>query len=62
MREAQRIPWDGLLGSASQRPPAGTGEEGGQVVVAGTPMQVAASRASRTAPHLAGFLTGATAE
>jgi excinuclease ABC subunit A len=35
----------------------GAGEEGGQVVAAGTPMQVSESRASRTAPHLAAAMT-----
>ncbi|MDB5643934.1 MAG: transporter related protein, partial [Hyphomicrobiales bacterium] len=34
----------------------GAGEDGGKVVAAGTPTQIAASRASRTAPHLAAFL------
>jgi excinuclease ABC subunit A len=34
----------------------GAGEDGGQVVTAGTPTQVADSQASRTAPHLASFL------
>lgn len=38
----------------------GAGEDGGRVVTAGTPMQVAGSRASRTAPHLANFLSGAS--
>ena len=33
----------------------GAGEEGGRVVVAGTPAEVAASMASRTAPYLARF-------
>jgi excinuclease ABC subunit A len=31
----------------------GAGAQGGRVVAAGTPQQVAASRASRTAPYLA---------
>jgi excinuclease ABC subunit A len=34
----------------------GAGDEGGRVVVAGTPAEVAVSRASRTAPYLARFL------
>ena len=34
----------------------GAGDEGGQVVAAGVPAQVAASRKSRTAPYLARFL------
>jgi len=34
----------------------GAGEEGGQVVVAGTPDQVSRDRASRTAPYLARFM------
>ena len=34
----------------------GAGEEGGRVVAAGTPAEVAASRESRTAPYLARFL------
>ena len=36
----------------------GAGDEGGQIVVAGTPAQVARSRASRTAPYLARFMAG----
>jgi excinuclease ABC subunit A len=35
----------------------GAGEDGGQVDAAGTPMQGAESRASRTAPHLASAMT-----
>jgi excinuclease ABC subunit A len=35
----------------------GAGEEGGRVIAAGTPAEVAASRESRTAPYLARFLT-----
>ena len=31
----------------------GAGEEGGQIVAAGTPAQVSRSRLSRTAPYLA---------
>jgi excinuclease ABC subunit A len=31
----------------------GAGDEGGHIVVAGTPVEVARSRASRTAPYLA---------
>jgi excinuclease ABC subunit A len=38
----------------------GAGEEGGRVVAAGTPDEVAESAASRTAPYLAQFLTPAT--
>lgn len=34
----------------------GAGDEGGQIVVAGTPAQVAKTRASRTAPYLARFM------
>jgi excinuclease ABC subunit A len=34
----------------------GAGEEGGQIVAAGTPAQVAKSRMSRTAPYLARYL------
>ena len=34
----------------------GAGDEGGRIVVAGTPATVAASRKSRTAPYLARFL------
>ncbi len=34
----------------------GAGEEGGQIVAAGTPAQVARSRLSRTAPYLARYL------
>jgi excinuclease ABC subunit A len=34
----------------------GAGEEGGRVVAAGTPAQVAQARASRTGPYLARFL------
>jgi excinuclease ABC subunit A len=34
----------------------GAGEEGGQIVAAGTPRQVARSRLSRTAPYLARYL------
>ncbi len=36
----------------------GAGEAGGRVVVAGTPREVAAARASRTAPYLRRFLDG----
>ena len=36
----------------------GAGEEGGRVVVSGTPAEVAGSPASRTAPYLARFLEG----
>jgi excinuclease ABC subunit A len=36
----------------------GAGEEGGRVVVAGTPAEVSRSSASRTAPYLARFLNG----
>jgi len=36
----------------------GAGEEGGRVVVAGTPAQVAAASASRTAPYLASCMGG----
>ena len=35
----------------------GAGDEGGRIVVAGTPADVAAARASRTAPHLARHLS-----
>jgi excinuclease ABC subunit A len=35
----------------------GGGDDGGRVVATGTPAQVAASPASRTAPHLAARLT-----
>jgi excinuclease ABC subunit A len=34
----------------------GAGDEGGRIVVAGTPREVAAARHSRTAPYLARFL------
>jgi excinuclease ABC subunit A len=34
----------------------GAGEEGGRVVAAGAPREVARSRSSRTAPYLARFL------
>jgi len=34
----------------------GAGDEGGQIVAAGTPMELAKSKQSRTAPHLAVFL------
>ena len=34
----------------------GAGDEGGQVVIAGKPAEVAAARRSRTAPYLARFL------
>jgi excinuclease ABC subunit A len=34
----------------------GAGEEGGRIVAAGTPRQVAKSRVSRTAPYLARYL------
>jgi excinuclease ABC subunit A len=34
----------------------GAGDEGGRVVAAGPPAQVAASGKGRTAPHLARFL------
>jgi excinuclease ABC subunit A len=34
----------------------GAGDEGGQIVAAGTPRQVAKSRLSRTAPYLARYL------
>ena len=34
----------------------GAGEEGGRVVFAGTPAQLARARRSRTAPYLARFL------
>ncbi|MDB5650642.1 MAG: excinuclease subunit [Hyphomicrobiales bacterium] len=40
----------------------GAGGDGGKVVTAGTPTEVAGSRASRTAPHLATFLSGAPAK
>ena len=36
----------------------GAGDEGGQVVAAGTPAEVVASPKSRTAPYLARFLDG----
>jgi excinuclease ABC subunit A len=36
----------------------GPGDEGGQIVAAGTPRQVAAAKRSRTAPYLAAFLAG----
>jgi len=36
----------------------GAGEEGGQVVIAGTPAEVAKSSKSRTAPYLARFMDG----
>jgi excinuclease ABC subunit A len=36
----------------------GAGDEGGQIVVEGTPADVARSRRSKTAPYLARFLTG----
>ena len=35
----------------------GAGEEGGKVVAFGRPDEVAAARASRTAPYLARYLT-----
>ena len=38
----------------------GAGEEGGKVVVAGTPAEVARVAASRTAPYLARFLSEAS--
>ncbi|HEY8311570.1 MAG TPA: hypothetical protein VIG47_13485, partial [Gemmatimonadaceae bacterium] len=34
----------------------GAGEDGGRIVAAGTPVQVASSATSRTAPYLARFL------
>jgi len=37
----------------------GAGEEGGQVVAAGPPAEVAKAAKSRTAPYLARFLSGA---
>jgi excinuclease ABC subunit A len=37
----------------------GAGEEGGRVVVAGPPAEVAKAAKSRTAPYLARFLSGA---
>jgi excinuclease ABC subunit A len=36
----------------------GAGEEGGKVIAAGTPQQVAAVSGSRTAPYLRRFLAG----
>ena len=36
----------------------GAGEEGGRIVAAGPPAEVARAQASRTAPYLAKFLTG----
>ena len=36
----------------------GAGEEGGQIVAAGPPSEVARSSGSRTAPYLARFLDG----
>jgi excinuclease ABC subunit A len=38
----------------------GAGEEGGRVVVSGTPAEVARSSESRTAPYLARFLDGSS--
>ena len=38
----------------------GAGDEGGRIVIAGTPATVARSASSRTAPYLARFLSGAT--
>jgi excinuclease ABC subunit A len=35
----------------------GAGEEGGRIVAAGTPAEVARAAGSRTAPYLARFLT-----
>jgi excinuclease ABC subunit A len=37
----------------------GAGDEGGRVVAAGTPSDIAKSRTSRTAPYLASFANGA---
>ncbi len=39
----------------------GAGDDGGRIVVAGTPAVVAADPASRTAPYLAAYLAGAGA-
>jgi len=39
----------------------GAGDEGGRIVASGTPRQVAATKASRTAPFLAAFLAEAAA-